>query len=233
MSEAASCAGQRLCSCGPVEHDPDKVVERRRSGRTPKPSRADGDGASWRMHAGLLSRGSGLALALWPGVASASCTDDKSDASDPSTSAPAKIEEVGHLVRPADEFVLAEAFDPLPGKIPQQEQPSLDWYAEYEGPPKSSPQRVRLSGHLGDIESVAQEVNGLEPVATMVNQRKALMGSGPDPAGPSVVVFAIAEDQSAMALSYELPVEDLVDWSSKLEIATTAEWIAAGGEVQG
>lgn len=183
------------------------------------------------MLAGLSRRRSGLAIALILGVASASCTDG-SDTSDGSASAPANNEEVGYLVRPADEFVLAEAIDPLPGTSAEQAEPSLDWYAEYEGPPENSPQRVRLSGHLGDIESVAQEVEGLEPEVTMVNQREALMGSGPDPAGPSVVVFAIAEDQSAMALSYELSAEDLVDWSSALATATTAKWIAVGGEVQ-
>ncbi len=139
-----------------------------------------------------------------------------------------------YLARSDDQWVLKEAHNPLPeNTLTRVVEPSLDWYAEYEAPPANSPRRVRLSGHSGDLNHVAGELKGFTVVPATVGSYRALSARSPEPDGrPAVVIFAVRSDFSVLALSYELPVEDLLAWSDDLTIVTESEWVRAGGVVE-
>lgn len=137
-----------------------------------------------------------------------------------------------YLARPDDEWNLKEAYNPLPeNTLTRSVEPSLDWYAEYEAPPANSPRRVRLSGHLGGMDQVAAELKGFTLEPAMVGSYDGMAGVSPDPIGPSVLVFGVRANYSVLDLSYELPVEDLLELSDDLKIVTESEWTATGGKV--
>ena len=137
-----------------------------------------------------------------------------------------------YLAQSDDRWTLKEAYNPLPeNALTRGVEPSLDWYAEYEAPPANSPRRVRLSGHAGDMDQVAAELKGFALKPARVGSYDGMAGTSSDPIGPSVVVFGVGRNYSALVLSYELPVEDLLEWSAHLKIATESQWTETGGRV--
>jgi hypothetical protein len=138
-----------------------------------------------------------------------------------------------YLARPDDQWALKEAYNPLPeNTLTRTVEPSLDWYAEYEAPPANSPHRVRLSGHSGGVDQVAAELKGFTLEPATVGSYDGLAGVSSDPIGPSAVVFGVRANFSVMALSYELPVEELLAWADDLKIVTESEWADTGGRVE-
>jgi hypothetical protein len=135
-----------------------------------------------------------------------------------------------YLVRPADEWTLLEAIDTTG---PQVGDPSMDWYAEYDHPPRDSPQNVRLSGHTQTLSGLSGELGVFALHSVRVAGWDAFAGTSrpADPGGPVVVIFPLAAEYAAMALSYELSEAELVAWAAALREASPAEWLEAGGQV--
>ncbi len=171
-----------------------------------------------------------LSLLFLMGACGAGETTDPSAAS---TTASNPTGGAVYLARSDDQWVVKEANNSLPeNTLTRVVEPSLDWYAEYEAPPRNSPRRVRLSGHGGDLDHVAGELKGFTFEPATVDAYRALSAVSPEPNGrPAVVLLALRADFSVMALSYELPIQDLLAWSDDLMIVTESEWVRAGGVV--
>lgn len=163
-------------------------------------------------------------------VAVAACASSSTRHAGTSTRAGGK--DAHYLIRPRDQWTLKEAIDPPPGSLATKAEPSLDWYAEYEKSSTNESQQVRVSGHAADIDTVRARLMGFQLKPTTVGTRPALAGTSTDPAGPSVVLFSMNTTYTAMVLSYELNVEDLINWAATLTPATQAQWIASGGRVE-
>lgn len=172
-----------------------------------------------------------VALVVLASLAGVGCGDAGSGSAGVTTTSAGPADAV-YLARPDDEWNLKEAYNPLPeNTLTRSVEPSLDWYAEYEAPPANSPRRVRLSGHSGDMDQVAAELKGFTLEPAMVGSYDGMAGVSSDPIGPSVLVFGVRANYSVLVLSYELPVEDLLEWSDDLKMATESEWTATGGRV--
>ncbi len=165
----------------------------------------------------------GAAL-LMPALTGSCGGDDAADASlRSSTTSSISAEATSvFLVRAADEWTPQNPSYPATGSSPTE--PSLDWYISYQRPPAEAPQMVRLSGHRASIGELGASLVGfsLEPVE--VGGSDALAGRSSDPVGPSVVLLPLADDYTAMALSYELTVAELLSWAAALDEATEAAW---------
>jgi hypothetical protein len=132
-----------------------------------------------------------------------------------------------YLLRPPDEeWRLVSAFDLL---APSPGEPSLDWVADFERHPANAPDRVRVSGHVGDLDDMVEELSGFALDHVGVGALPGLAGRGPD--GPSVVIIGLG-DGTVMTLSYELSVDELTEWAGGLDTVTPEEWVAAGGEIE-
>ncbi len=169
-----------------------------------------------------------IVLALLP-AGGCSSSDDDGQAEAGTGAAGAAV----YLVPSDGQWKLIEGYDPSPENTRAAAvEASLDWYAEYDAPPAESPRHVRLSGHDGDLDQVAGEVEGFTLEPSAVGSYEALSGTSPEPDGrPAVVVFGVRRDYSVMALSYELTADELVGWSEDLEVVTESEWEKAGGKV--
>lgn len=77
----------------------------------------------------------------------------------------------------------------------------------------------RLEASLAGSELRSRTVHGLRSRA----------GSGPG--GPRVVLLPVAPDYTVMTLSYELTLDQLVEWSNALKEVDEAGWIASGGVI--
>jgi hypothetical protein len=172
-----------------------------------------------------------VALVVLASLVGFGCGDAGSGSAGVTTTSAGPADAV-YLARPDDQWKLKEAYNPLPeNALTRGVEPSLDWYAEYDAPPPNSPRRVRLSGHSGDMDQVAAELKGFAFEPAMVGSYDGMAGMSSDPIGPSVVVFGVRANYSVLVLSYELPVEGLLEWSDDLKIVTESEWTETGGRV--
>lgn len=172
-----------------------------------------------------------VGLVVTASLAGVGCGDGGSESLGVTTTSAAAADAV-YLAQPDDGWALKEAYNPSPeNSLTRSVEPSLDWYAEYEAPPANSPRRVRLSGHAADREQVAAELKGFTLTPARVGSSDGVAGTASDPIGPSVVVFGVRKNYSALALSYELPMADLLEWSGHLQIITESEWTQSGGRV--
>jgi hypothetical protein len=138
-----------------------------------------------------------------------------------------------YLAREPDAWNLNEARDPRPGGPLAQVEPSLDWYAEYERfPDPSHSLRVRLSGHGVAGPRLQQELRGFNFERAREASWPAVRGRSSDPTGPEVILLAVAEDYTVMALSYELDADQMTQWSRSLQPVDESEWVARGGVVE-
>ena len=138
-----------------------------------------------------------------------------------------------YLTREADEWKLHEARNPRPGGPLAQVEPSLDWYAEYERSPDARRAiRVRLSGHAVASGMLQQELKGFTFATAGGASWPALPGRPSDPTGPQVILFAVADDYTVMALSYELGPNEMIEWSHSLKPAEESTWVTRGGVVE-
>ena len=112
---------------------------------------------------------------------------------------------------------LRKAYKPRPDDpVTSRAEPSLDWYAEHERyPDPSSSRSVRLSGHDAPIAQLEGTLAGFELRARTVHGLTAKAGSSPD--GPRVVLLPVASDYTVMTLSYELSLDELIEWSNALQ----------------
>lgn len=81
------------------------------------------------------------------------------------------------------------------------------------------------------MDQVAAELKGFALKPARVGSHDGMAGTSSDPIGPSVVLFSVRANYSVLVLSYELPVEDLLEWSDHLKIVTEPEWTETGGKV--
>ena len=124
-----------------------------------------------------------------------------------------------------------EAYNPRPDDpITSRTEPTLDWYSEHERfPDPSRSQAVRVSGHDVPMAQLETHLAGFELRSRRVHDLQAKAGSGPD--GPRVVLLPVAPGYTVMTLSYELTLEELIEWSNALKEVDEAGWIASGGIV--
>lgn len=114
--------------------------------------------------------------------------------------------------------------------ITSRTEPSLDWYAEHERfPDPSRSEAVRLSGHDVPIGQLKDALAGFALHAGRVRGLQARVGSGPD--GPRLVLLPVGPGYTVMTLSYELSLDDLVEWTNALKAVDEAGWVAAGGVI--
>ena len=78
---------------------------------------------------------------------------------------------------------------------------------------------ARLEETLAGFSMRSRQVRGLQ----------ARAGSGPD--GPQVVLLPVGPGYTVMTLSYELSIDDLVEWTNALKEVDEAGWVAAGGVI--
>ena len=123
------------------------------------------------------------------------------------------------------------AYKPRPDDpITSRAEPSLDWYAEHVrflDPSRSM--AVRLSGHEVPMARLEETLAGFSMRARQVHGLQARAGSGPD--GPQVVLLPVGPGYTVMTLSYELSIDDLVEWTNALQEVDEAGWVAAGGVI--
>ena len=138
-----------------------------------------------------------------------------------------------YLASEPDAWKLKEARNPRPGGPLSQVEPSLDWYAEYERfPDRNHSLRVRLSGHGVASPTLQQELKGFNFETAREASWPAVPGRSSDPTGPEVILLAVAEDYTVMALSYKLDADQLIQWSRSLQPVDESEWVARGGVVE-
>jgi hypothetical protein len=134
----------------------------------------------------------------------------------------------------AEGWELREAVNlAAPGPLAADE-PSLDWYAEYERlVPIAGGEEghdVRLSGHTAGLAEHRSELRGFDATEGDINGRSALWGVGAD-GKPAVVTIAFDERYTIMALSYALELDDLRRVATQLLPTSQNEWIAHGGKI--
>lgn len=124
-----------------------------------------------------------------------------------------------------------QAFKPRPDDpITSRTEPTLDWYAEHDRfPDPSRSEAVRLSGHDVPMAQLERSLVGFSLHSRQVHGIQARAGSGPD--GPRVVLLPVAPGYTVMTLSYELTLDDLVEWTNALKAVDEAQWVAAGGVI--
>lgn len=114
--------------------------------------------------------------------------------------------------------------------ITSRTEPTLDWYAEHERfPDPSRSLAVRLSGHDVPMTQVEDTLPGFSLRARQVRGLQARAGSAPD--GPRVVLLPVGPGYTVITLSYELSVDDLVEWTDALKAVDEAGWVGAGGVI--
>jgi hypothetical protein len=109
-------------------------------------------------------------------------------------------------------------------------EPTLDWYAEHErflDPSRS--ERVRLSGHHVSVGQLEEAMPGFLLRPRQVRGLQAKAGSGPD--GPRIILLPVAPGYTVMTLTYELSLDELVEWTNALKAVDEAGWVAAGGVI--
>lgn len=123
------------------------------------------------------------------------------------------------------------AYKPRPDDpVTSRSEPSLDWYAEHvRFPDPSRSTAVRLSGHKVPIARLEETLAGFTMRSRQVHGLPARVGSAPG--GPQLVLLPVGPAYTVMTLSYELSIDDLVEWTNALKEVDEAGWVAAGGVI--
>jgi hypothetical protein len=114
------------------------------------------------------------------------------------------------------------------------EHPPVDWYDEYvRSPSASESQMVRISGHdTSFVESKAElEQQGFEFHEVPIAGRQAVGGTVPGDRASAVVLLLDDGPSSLVALTYDLSLDELVALAPKIEPASAAAWVQAGGVI--
>jgi hypothetical protein len=166
-----------------------------------------------------------LVFAL-PGLLAA-CSSSGGSAN--STTAPSGPQASAYFVSGAQGWTTKQAYKPAPDDpIASRAEPTLDWSAQHErNPPTNPTQSVRLSGHRVSMGKLQETLAGFEFRSRLVMRKEGQAGSGPD--GPRVVLVPASAEYTIMTLSYELGLDELVEWSNALRLVDEAGWVAAGG----
>ena len=85
------------------------------------------------------------------------------------------------------------------------------------------------SGHDVPIGQLEDSLAGFALRARRVRGLQARAGSGPD--GPRVVLLPVGPGYTVMTLSYDLSLDELVEWTNALKAVDEAGWVAAGGVI--
>ncbi len=162
-------------------------------------------------------------------VVAACCSSSKpsSDGSGSTTGQPTSA----YFVSEAKAWDQREAYKPRPDDpVSSRAEPSLDWFAEHERHPNpNQSQSVRLSGHDVPMAALEETLRGFDFRVRRVQGVDAKAGSSPG--GPHVVLLPVAAGYTVMALTYELSLDELVEWSSSLRAVDEAEWVQRGGVI--
>lgn len=136
-----------------------------------------------------------------------------------------------YFVSGAQGWTTKQAHKPRPDDpISSRAEPTLDWSAQHERTPQTNPtQSVRLSGHRVSIAKLEETLAGFELRSRAVMKKDGRAGTGPD--GPRVVLVPVSAAYTIMTLSYELGLDELVEWSNALRPIDEAGWVAAGGVI--
>lgn len=136
-----------------------------------------------------------------------------------------------YFVSEAKGWDLRKAYKPRPDDpVTSRAEPSLDWYAEHQRyPDPSRSQSVRLSGHDVPLAELEATLSGLELRSRDVGNFRARVGS--PVGGPRLVLLPVGPAYTVMTLSYELSLDELIEWSQALRAVNEADWIARGGIV--
>lgn len=115
--------------------------------------------------------------------------------------------------------------------VTSRAEPSLDWYAEHERCPESQPLAVRCASWattrpIAQLEGI---LAGFELRVRTVHGLAAKASSSPD--GPRVVLLPVASGYTVMRLSYELSLDELIEWSNALRAVDEVGWVARGGVI--
>jgi len=148
-----------------------------------------------------------------------------------STTAPTGPPASVYFVSGAQGWTTKQAYKPAPGDpIASRAEPTLDWSAQHERNPQTNPtQSVRLSGHRVSMAKLQETLAGFEFRSRAVMKKDGRAGTGPD--GPRIVLVPVSADYTIMTLSYELGLDELVEWSNALGPVDEAGWVAAGGVI--
>lgn len=154
-----------------------------------------------------------------------------SDGSARSTTVPTGQHTSAYFVSGAQGWTTKQAHKPRPDDpISSRAEPTLDWSAQHERTPQTNPtQSVRLSGHRVSITKLEETLAGFELRSRAVMKKDGRAGTGPD--GPRVVLVPLPAAYTIMTLSYELRLDELVEWSNALRRVDEAGWVAAGGVI--
>jgi hypothetical protein len=148
------------------------------------------------------------------------------------TTVPTDVEASVYFLTGAQGWPVAkQAYKPRPDNpITSRTEPTLDWYAEHERfPDPSRSEAVRLSGHDVPVGQLEDALAGFSLHRRQVRSLQARAGTGPD--GPRVVLLPVAPSYTVMTLSYELSLDELVEWTNALKAVDEAGWVAAGGVI--
>ena len=136
-----------------------------------------------------------------------------------------------YFVSEAKGWDLRKAYKPrADDPMTSRTEPSLDWYAEHERyPDPNHSQSVRLSGHDVPLSVLEGTLAGLELRSQKVKGVNARAGAAPG--GPRIVLLGVGPGYTVMTLSYELSLDELIEWSDALRAVNEAEWVARGGVI--
>lgn len=127
------------------------------------------------------------------------------------------------------EAVDLAADDPLATR----ERPPLDWYGEYVR--SDHTEMIRLSGHdasLGEARSEYEQLGFELSDVTVRGWGHGVAGNHPTDASSPEVLLVPSGSRTLMALSYDVPLEVLLEFMGSVEGAERDEWVDAGGVIR-
>jgi hypothetical protein len=171
----------------------------------------------------------GCAVAIAAMVGGCSSDSDETDPSKPGSDADR------HYALLVDEnWRLQEARDPrADDPLIAVERPPLDWYDEYVPLLPNASGQVRISGHLATFDQTRVELERqlYQFHDVTVEGWRAVAGTRPGDTPAAALLVLDNGDSTLQVLSYELSVADLTALAAKVEAASTATWVDAGGVI--
>lgn len=132
-------------------------------------------------------------------------------------------------------WTLQEARDLRPDDpLATAERPPLDWYDEYVLSSANASQLVRISGHEStfDQSRVELEQQGFVFHAVPLDGWRAVGSRGiPGDTPQSAVLLLDNGDSSLLVGSAEVGLDELIALAAKIEPASAAAWVRAGGVI--
>jgi hypothetical protein len=176
------------------------------------------------------------AIALVCAVAVAAMLGGCSSEADKTTPSRRGSDAARHYALLVDEnWRLQEARDPrADDPLSALERPPLDWYDEYVPLLPNESALVRISGHAVTFDQTLVELERqlFQLHDVTVEGWRAVAGTRPGDTPPEALLVLDNGDSTLQVLSYELSLADLTALAGKIEPASTATWVHAGGVIR-